>query len=187
MPNPRLATRYAKSLVDLSVEKGQLETVNKDVEFLKSVINMSPEFRTLLSSPVIKADKKIIILNAVTKGRVGAITTGFFELLLKKSRENILPEIVTAFKDQYNIIKGINKVKFTTSHPVSDAQVKMVISKLTQATGFSNIELETKVDESLIGGFVLEYDNNIIDASIKYDLNSIRKNFLRNDYIYNIR
>lgn len=187
MPNPRLATRYAKSLVDFAVEKGQLEAVNKDVEYLKEVIKISPEFRTVLSSPVIKADKKIVILTAVTKGRIGTITAGFFELLLRKSREGVLPEIVTAFKDQYNIIKGIHKVKFTTSHPITEAQKKMVADKLSSETGMKNIELETKVDESLVGGFVLEYDNKVIDASIKYDLNTIRKSFMRNDYIYNIR
>jgi len=187
MPNPRLATRYAKSLVDLAVEKGQLEAVNKDVEFLRDLIKISPEVRIVLNSPVIKADKKVLILSAVTKGKLGVLTTGFFALLLKKSRENVLPEIVTAFKDQYNIIKGIHKVKFTSAHPINDTQRQMVIDRLTSETGMKNIELETKVDESLVGGFVLEYDNKIVDASLKYDLNSIRKNFLRNDYIYNIR
>jgi F-type H+-transporting ATPase subunit delta len=187
MPNPRLATRYAKSLVDLAVEKGQLEAVNNDVEFMRELIKVSPEVRMILVSPVIKPDKKVLILSAVTKGKVGPITTGFFALLLKKSRENILPEIVAAFKDQYNTIKGIHKVKFTTSHPIDDIQRQMVIDRLIRETGMKHVELETKVDESLIGGFVLEYENNLIDASIKHDLHNIRKSFMRNDYIYNIR
>ena len=98
-----------------------------------------------------------------------------------------MPEIVTAFKDQYNIIMGINKVIFKTSHAISEEQKDMVIKRLTAETGMTNIELETKVDESLIGGFILEYDNKVVDASLKHDLKSIRKSFLRNDYIYNIR
>lgn len=187
MPNPRLASRYAKSLIDLSVEKNALETVNKDVEFLLEVIGMSKEFRAVLTSPIIKPDKKIVILDAVTRGRIGELTNGFIKLLLKKSRENVLPEILSAFKTQYNIIKGINKVKLTTVSSLSDAQRKAVVSKLTAETGLNNILLETRVDETLIGGFVLEYDNKIVDASIRYDLNTIKKSFLRNDYIYNIR
>lgn len=187
MLNPRVAMPYAKSLISLAVEKGKLDEVNKDIEYLKELMRISPEFKMVLSSPVIKADKKVTILGAVTNGKIGTITSGFFQLLLRKSRENVLPEIVTAFKEQYNVIMGINKVVFKTPHPISDAQKAMVIKKLTEETGMTNIELETKVDESLIGGFILEYDNKVVDASLKYDLKTIRKSFLRNDYIYNIR
>ena len=187
MLNPRVALPYAKSLIDLAIEKGKLDEVNKDIEFLAELMKISPEFRTVLKSPVIKANKKVMILGAVTKGKIGPITTGFFQLLLNKSRENVLPEIVTSFKDQYNTFMGINKVTFITPQPISDEQKEIVIKKLTAETGMSNILLETKVDESLIGGFVLEYDNKVIDASIKFDLHTIRKSFLRNDYIYNIR
>lgn len=187
MPNPRLAARYAKSLVDFAIEKGELEAVNKDVEFIRDLIAVSPETRLILNSPVIKPEKKVQILSSVTKGRVGEITRGFFALLLNKSRENILPEIVTAFKEQYNVIKGIHKVKITSAQPMSDDQKQMFLDKLTADTGMKNIDLVAKVDPSLIGGFVVEYDNKVVDTSIKYDLSTIRKSFLRNDYVFNIR
>ena len=187
MPNPRLATRYAKSLIDIAVEKGQLEQVNSDVEFLQAVIKSSVEFRNLLISPIIKANKKVVILAAVTKGNIGPITNGFCELLLTKSRENVLPEIVFAFKEQYNVIKGIHKVRFTTAQPISDSLKTTLVSKLSADSGLQNIELETKVDESLIGGFVLEYNNNLVDASIARDLRDIKKQFLQNDFVMKIR
>ena len=187
MLNPRVALPYAKSLIDLAIEKGKLEEVNKDIEFLRDLMSVSPEFRMVLGSPVIKADKKVMILGAVTKGKIGPITAGFFQLLLNKSRENVLQEIVTSFKEQYNAFMGINKVKFVTPYALTDTQKEMVISKLTAETGMTNILLETKIDESLIGGFILEYDNKVVDASLKYELHNIRKSFLRNDYIYNIR
>ncbi|MES2645623.1 MAG: ATP synthase F1 subunit delta [Bacteroidota bacterium] len=187
MLNPRVAMPYAKSLIDLAVEKGRLEEVNKDIEFLAEVMRVSPEFKTVLASPVINANKKVTILGAVTDGKVGPITAGFFQLLLNKGRENVLPEIVTAFKEQYNVIKGINKVKLTTPSPVSEEQKNQLINKLTAETGLGNIVMETEVDESLIGGFILEFDHKVIDASLKFDLKQIRKSFMRNDYIYNIR
>lgn len=58
MPNPRLATRYAKSLIDLSVERGQLDVVYGDMQYLQQVCKASRDFVNLLRSPVIKADKK---------------------------------------------------------------------------------------------------------------------------------
>lgn len=187
MPNPRLAARYAQSLVEIAQEKGELEAVNTDMEFLQTAIQVSKEFRTVLNSPIIKGEKKKEIFLAVIDDKIGPVTKGFCQLLLLKSREGVLPEIVTAFKEQYNTIKGINKVKFTTTQPISDALRTSIEKKIAADTGFTNIELETLVDESLIGGFVLEYNNNLIDASIARDLKDIKKQFMDNDFIMKIR
>ena len=108
MPNPRLAGRYAKSLIDLAIEKDQLEAVYKDMLFLQAACHGSKEFVSLLKSPVIKADKKDRILDAVTAGKIGVITTAFNKLLLKKGRESYLPEIISAFIDQYKAHKDIH-------------------------------------------------------------------------------
>ena len=59
MPNPRLASRYAKSLIDLSIEKGQLEDVYADMQWLNKITVSNPDFVSVLRSPVIKSDKKI--------------------------------------------------------------------------------------------------------------------------------
>lgn len=185
--NPRLASRYAKSLIDLAVEMNELEAVNKDIEFLQSLIKISPEFRTVLSSPIIKPSKKTAILSEVTKNRLCPLSSKFFQLLLTKHREAVLPEIVTAFKEQYNLIKGISKVKITTAAPLSEGLRSDLLAKLKAETNMQTIELDARVDEELIGGFVLEYNNNIVDASILYDLKAVRKQFLSNEYIYNIR
>jgi F-type H+-transporting ATPase subunit delta len=57
MPNPRLATRYAKSLIDLAIEKGQLEKIFADMQWLQAVCKASREFVNVLKSPVIKVLK----------------------------------------------------------------------------------------------------------------------------------
>src|SRR3954468_3199428 len=110
MPNPRLATRYAKSLIDLSVERNQLEVVYNDMQFLKQVTNGSREFVNLLRSPVINADKKQAVIDAITKGKISELTALFINLLIAKGREKDMPEIITAFIEQYNSMKGIHKV-----------------------------------------------------------------------------
>ena len=97
MPNPRLADRYAKSLVDLAMERQQLEVVYKDMQYLSSVCKSSREFVNLLKSPIIKADKKQGILATVTNGNVSELTAQFNKLLVSKGREDNLPEIVEAF------------------------------------------------------------------------------------------
>ena len=188
MPNPRLANRYAKSLIDLSVEKNQLETVYADMKYLQSVCKASKEFSVLLQSPIITADKKTRILEVVgNAGKVGELTTAFNKLLIVKGRESELPEIADAFISQYNAIKGIHTVKLTTAVELSDELKKSISDKAAKEGGLGNVELETKVDESLIGGFVLEFNNNLVDASIARDLRDIKKQFAKNVYVPSLR
>lgn len=187
MPNPRLAGRYAKSILGLAVEKDQLEAVYNDMIFLKSVTDMSKDFVVMLQSPVIKSDKKQHILDAVTKNRVSSLTSAFNTLLIKKGRESDLPEIISAFIGQYNAIKGIHKVKLVTAEPASEELKRSIIEKLKKEANLEHIELETKVDNKIIGGFILEFNNNLLDASVLRDLNDVKKQFKENIYIQQIR
>jgi F-type H+-transporting ATPase subunit delta len=187
MENPRLAGRYAKSLVDLAVERNQLEDVYNDMKFLQQICKSSKELVNLLKSPVVPLEKKSAILTQITTGRVTDLTAAFNRLLLEKNREEALPEIVNAFIDQYNRIKGIHKVKLTTAVPISDGVKETLLNKIKQDTSLQRIELETKQDESLIGGFVLEFNNNLLDASIQRDLREIRSQFEKNVFVQQIR
>ncbi|MBS1564558.1 MAG: ATP synthase F1 subunit delta [Bacteroidetes bacterium] len=187
MPNPRLAGRYAKSLVDLAVEKNQLEAVHKDMQYLQAAFKSSRELVGLMRSPIISGDKKQKITDAVLQGKIGELTAAFIRLLINKTREEYLPEIVTAVIDQYNAMKGIHKVKLITAEPVSDSVKEAFVQKIKQETPLQNIELEADVKPELLGGFVLEFDNNLVDASIARDLRDIKKQFSQNVYVQQIR
>lgn len=187
MLNPRLAGRYAKSLVDLSVEKGELENVYKDMQYLQAVTRSNRDFVNVLKSPVISSDKKQSILEAITGGKISELTTLFNRLLIRKGREANLPEITGAFIEQYKQKKQIHGMRLTTAAPVSDSLKQEIVEKVKSQTGIRNIELTAEVDEELIGGFVLQVGDMLIDASIAYDLNIIKKQFLDNDFIYRIR
>ncbi|RYF96125.1 MAG: ATP synthase F1 subunit delta [Chitinophagaceae bacterium] len=187
MPNPRLSSRYAKSLLDLAIERGQQEELFADVNFLSRVCKGNPDFVNLLKSPVVKADTKVKIIKAITGGRVSAMMDTFIELLTRKTRESNLPEILSSFITQYKAYKNIHTVNLTTALPVSDSVRESIIQQVRKASGFDNIELEEKVDASIIGGFVLQIGDKLVDASIAYDLKAIAKQFDNNDFIYKIR
>lgn len=187
MQNPRLAGRYAKSLIDLATEQNQLPTVYADMKYLQAVCKSNADFVAILRSPIIKADKKSKIVEAVTNGKVGQLTTAFNTLLMKKGREENLPEIINAFIDQYNGLNGIKKVKLTTAVAITDDMKTAILNQVKGSTPLEKIELETAVKEELIGGFVLEAEGTLIDASILRDLKDVRKQFLNNDYIHKLR
>jgi F-type H+-transporting ATPase subunit delta len=187
MNNPRLAGRYAKSLLDLATEQNQVAAVYADMKWLNSICKSNPDFVAVLSSPVIKADKKQVILKAVTDGRVTVLTGAFIDLLVRKTRESNLHEIVNAFIDQYNLLNNIQKVKITTAAPLTD-ELKEAIMKNVKATITSkSFEIETAVKDELIGGFIVETGGQLVDASILRDLKDIQKQFLDNEFIHKIR
>lgn len=187
MPNPRLASRYAKALVDLADEKGQLEAVFADMQWLNEASKSSRDFVNLLRSPIIKGEVKKKVVDAVTNGKVGEITAGFNRLLIAKGRERFLPEIAQAFITAYKEKKNIHTVKLTTAVPVSDATRNAIVEQLKKSAGYENIELEEKVDPALIGGFVLQIGDKLVDASISYDLRAIARQFDNNDFVYKVR
>lgn len=186
-PNPRLAARYAKAILDLAVEKGQLDAVYKDMLFLREIFGMSRELVNLMASPVIKTDKKGRILESITTGKISPLTSAFNKLLMTKEREAYLPEIVTAFIGQYKTYKGIQTVKLTTAVPVSEEVKQVILDKVKADRQVSQIELHTKVKPELIGGFILEIGDQLIDTSVAFDLHNIKKQFENNDFIYKIR
>jgi F-type H+-transporting ATPase subunit delta len=185
MPNPRLASRYAKSLIDLALEENQLEIVFADMQYLQALCAKSRDFLNFIQSPIIKAEKKVTIVNAVTKDKVGKLVAGFNKLLITKGREANLPEIIEAFINQYFLLKGFKKVKLTTAVPIGDDIRQTIIAKVNEAVA-GTIELATKTNENLIGGFVLEFDNKLIDASVQHYLTAVKNQFNRNYYINKI-
>ncbi|HEY4966155.1 MAG TPA: ATP synthase F1 subunit delta [Puia sp.] len=187
MPNPRLATRYAKSLIDLSIEQGQLDTVYKDVLYLKSIFENSQELVNFLNNPVITSDQKLAVVKALDSEKTGELTKSFNRLLIRKGRESYLPEIAEAFIEQYKEYKGIHTVTLTTAIPASDEVKNAIINRIKRDGQMKEVELICIVQESIIGGFILEGKGRRIDASVAYDLTKVKNRFLTNEFIYRFR
>ena len=187
MLNPRLASRYAKSLIDLAVEQDALETTLQDMQLIDATVRGSKEFASILRSPVIKADKKEAIIDAIFAARLSPLTRAFVRLLTQKGRENTLGEMATSFIKQYREMKHISQVRLITAAPVSEAVREQISSRVAASMPGQRIELSTDVQPELIGGFVLEMDDKLVDASIRRDLNDIKKQFLKNLYVPELR
>jgi F-type H+-transporting ATPase subunit delta len=187
MPNPRLASRYAKSIIDLAIDKDQLETIFADMQWLQKLLKASRDFANLLRSPIIKPEKKQQVVVAIIKGNVSDMTVLFVRLLIAKGRESSLPEIITSFIEQYKQHKNIYTVKLATAAGLSDDLKKAIIDQIKKTSTMQNIELETTVNKDLIGGFVLQAGDKLIDASVAYNLKQIARQFENNDFVYKIR
>lgn len=186
MLNPRLASRYAKSLIDIAIEQNSLEETLKDMQLIEAICQQNREFVAMMRSPIIKADKKIAITDAIFNNRVSVLTISFIKLLINKGREQNLDEIAIAFIAQYRFNKKIRMVKLTTAAPVDSSVVDTLKNKLTAAFEGSSIHIESEVNPELLGGFILDMGDKQLDASVLRDLNDIRKQFSKNLYVSQI-
>ncbi len=179
----KIASRYAKALMDLAIERGELSSVHGDVHLFDKSLASNKDLLLLLKSPIVNTDKKQSILTRLFGAAFSKTTNAFVGIVLRKRREAYLPEIVDAFIEQYRAHKSITTAELTTAVPVDAALLSKVKSMVLANTGRENIELTTKVDDSLIGGFILSFDDKLYDSSISHKLARLRKQFVENKYI----
>lgn len=170
-----IARRYAKSLLDLAIEEKKLEKIISDSKLLSSALD-SRDLYLLLKSPIIKADKKLNALSSIFNGKVDDLTMRFITLITKKGRENLLPEIIGAIDNQYNEMQNITAATLTTAVNVDASVIKDIESKLKTSEG--SVDIKTKVDSNIIGGYVLEIGDKIYDASVKRKIKDLRKELI---------
>lgn len=183
MLNPRLASRYAKSLIDIAIEQSALEDILKDMQMIDLVCRQNRDFLLLMRSPIVSADKKFAIVDAIFTSRVAPLTAAFLKLLINKGREQNVDEIAQAFIQQYREKKKIKTIRLTTASPVDSTVIDVLKNKVAAAYKESSIEIETNTDPALLGGFILDMGDRQLDASIARDLSDIKKQFTKNLYV----
>lgn len=181
----RIATRYAKSLLDLARERGSLDAVTDNMRHFQTSVK-NADLHSMLKSPVISTDKKQKVLDALF-GDYNEMTTAFFRIVTGKRREEVLPDIANAYMDQYNLEQGISKLKVTSATPLEVSAIDAIKAKLL-AGGLitDNVELELAIDPEIIGGFVIEVGDKLFDSSVASQLTKLRKGFTNNSYQKNI-
>ena len=183
MKETRVASRYAKSLIGLAIEKGQLDAVHADMSLVESICADNRDLSLLLQSPIIKADKKHAILNQIFSGKLGEITTNFLDIIVRKRREVLIPDIASAFLLQYKIHKGITTAELTSAVKLDDELKERILKLVASETVGKQIDLVEKIDPSIIGGFMVRIGDKQIDASIARNISDLKKQFSENHYI----
>lgn len=183
MANLRAASRYIKSLLDLAIEQKVLEEVHNDMKLFAKVYEENKAFSLMLRSPVIPHDKKREILARIFKGKINSLTMSFFDIITKKNREPLLGAIAKEFHNAYNEYKGIGKATVISAVPLDDKLRSAFENLVRKYSEKKQIELVERVDQEMIGGFILNVGDRQIDASIKNKIQALKVKFSQNPYI----
>ncbi|WP_379088459.1 ATP synthase F1 subunit delta [Pedobacter sp. UC225_65] len=173
----KAAARYAKSLIDLSTEQNALEEMKNDMVLFEEVVDNNSELEAILKNPIVPLDKKLGILNDVFGSKIHKITQSFLKLVVNKGRAGILFETSKQFISQYQFIKGIVTAEVTSAIALTEASKTEIVALVKKELGAKEVIVKEKVDEKLIGGFVLKVGDKQFDASIASGLSKLKKEF----------
>lgn len=183
MKDTRVALRYAKSLISLAEERQVLEQVKEDMLTIKLVCEENNDFTNMLKNPIVKGGMKSAVVNKIFATKVCELSLAFINIVTDKKREAILGAIAESFIMLYNEAKNIVTASITTASSMSDDIRTQVLSQLQSVVGDVEVQIEERVDESLIGGFVLRVGDREFNASVANKLQKLKREFVSNPYI----
>ncbi len=177
MSEIKVAGRYAKSLLDLAIENNALQDAYNDMVLFEKVVDETPELEAILNNPIVPLDKKTGILNGIFADKVGKLTITFFKTVVNKGRSAILFATAKQFVQQYNQIKGIVTADVVSATVLSDQAKEQIVAIVKKELGANQVIVNEKVNEKLIGGFILKVGDKQFDASIASGLSKLKKEF----------
>jgi len=169
-----VASRYAKSLLDLSIENKSIDKVNADMVQLSEVCAESKELVAVLNNPTINADKKSDIFNALFKGKMEDVSLDFINLITKNSRESLLPTIAQSFTKLYKEHNHILDVELISAVALDEATKSKILDKVKSKFEGSTIQLVEKIDSTILGGFIVKIGDKQIDSSVASQLTNLK-------------
>ena len=167
-------SRYANALFQLAKEAKVIDTVSNDLTSLEVTINSDFEILKFIQNPSIKKSLKVQFFNTVSqKLELSKLTENFIGLIIKKNRVHYILEMIRAFNDLLSELKGIKSANITSAYKLSDEEVSKIKMKLKDKFN-SDFNINLLKDSSLIGGLKIQVGSQMIDSSIKNQLNLLK-------------
>ena len=168
-----IAEKYAQAYYELSEEKDLTGYFRYDLWAISKLIKECHELRLLLEHPIIEQKAKKSIIEEVLTNKVNPLSINLMKLLIDRNRVSIIHIMAEKFIEIYNTKNNIVPVQVITAISLNE-HLKNLIGEKLAALLDKTVELESKVDETIIGGVLLKIDDKIIDGSIKGRLESIK-------------
>lgn len=169
-----VATRYASALFELAQESGAVDTVAADLDRFDRLIQESADLLRLIRNPVFTAEEQERAISAIlAKAGISGIAGNFIRLVAAKRRLFALPDMIRAFRDLVATSKGIVRAQVALAEKPSDKVLNDIKAALRDVAK-ADVNLDVKIDPSLIGGIIVKVGSRMVDASVRTKLNSIR-------------
>ncbi|HET6247460.1 MAG TPA: ATP synthase F1 subunit delta [Tepidisphaeraceae bacterium] len=172
-----LALTYARALLELANERKLAEDTGRELAGLSEILTAEPVFREYLSDPAISHAERTASLERIFRGRVSELIFNFMGVMNSHGRLKLLGEVLSAYADLLDKQLGNVEVDVTTAQQLSEADLEQVRQSVGHALG-KNAIVHQHVDESIIGGLMIQVDDKVIDASVRQQLRGMRQQLL---------
>jgi len=172
--------RYAKALFLQAEEQKQAERVLADVDQIVQVIQQSPDLFQALSHPVISTSQKLRIAEQVFQDRITPLMLRFIRLVIRSKREAYLKDIFRNYRDIFNHNRGIQTVRLTTAMELGDREKEDIKALIRENFHARKVDFSEAIDPEIIGGFIIQVEDQLLDASVRRQLDAIRKTLIVN-------
>ena len=170
-----VAGRYASALFSLAQDDRQTEAVAESLAKLDALIAGSPDLERLVRSPVFSAADQLKALNAILdREGIGGIAANFVRLVTVKRRLFFIRQMVADYRKLYDASRGVTRAHVTSATTLSDANLAALKDQLKGASGGREVDLDVKIDPSIIGGLIVKLGSRMVDGSLRTKLNAIR-------------
>ena len=177
MAEERIAKPYAKSLFELADEAGSLDRVHEDLADIVKTIEASGELQDFLDNPVIGEDQANAVFDGLFGSKVEEITSRFLKFLNAKGRREIIPEIYEQFDKMFMKARKLEKAHVIAAREMTQDQLDRLKEKLEKQHQ-TQIQLSTEIRPELLGGFIVEIGDTVMNLSVKNQLENLRKNII---------
>ncbi|HQO49212.1 MAG TPA: ATP synthase F1 subunit delta [Bacteroidales bacterium] len=177
-----LAKRYAKALFELALQEKATEKVFHDMETVATVISENRELRRVMANPLITPARKSGLMNALFGSLISPLSLRFFDILVRKGREQQIEEIAKQYAALYLDHNNIAVAELTTAFAANES-IKNTITGLVRHNTDKTLQFSLTTDPEIIGGFRLKIGDYLFDASISKIISNLHKEFDKNLYI----
>src|SRR5689334_12239796 len=174
----RVARVYADALLGVAEQRGQAEEVGRELRSLVTeVYAHAPNVEATLSSPAVKRSAKVPVLEHAFKNNVSDLLFNFLNVLNAKDRLSLVRHVAAAYGDILDERAKRVRVSVRSAVPLSDEQTERLKQAISQATGLEPV-VAAKVDESLLGGMIVQVGDQVFDSSVRYRIEAMRNQLL---------
>jgi F-type H+-transporting ATPase subunit delta len=170
-----IAERYARALLDLAIEDGNIDQYAQDIARFDELLDASTEARLVLTNPAIPmALRQAVVSKLVETLKLSRVASNFLRLLVERGRIRVLKHIVRAFLHGSDSRSHRVRGRVISPLPLTPPQ----LDRLSQAIGkLLNRQaiLSPEVDPDLIGGVRIEIAGQTFDGSLRNHLDRIRE------------
>jgi len=173
-----LVEPYAEALMALAQEQNCIDAVAEDARGILAALAAEPSLVRVLSSPVVKAEAKKALLRSVFEGRVQGLTQTFLLLLVDRQRITALREMLEGFLVRFRKLRGIALAEVTVASALDEERTQQLRERLQTLTGASDVEMSIQLDSTLIAGFVVKVESQVLDASLRGQFRNLSSQLL---------